>query len=168
MNELSLLFRNFITPKDVGMNNFKLSFFTAAMSLSMYTMAADTNGNSIRVDRNTDSNNSNESMEMRDCIDKSGNDKAACDKKMAKDRAESVPNQNSRLNRNKNKQLREDIKSNELNSGRTQSQDRQIMDKQPKDMKSRNLNTEKMTPNDSNPPSSGQDSTNRSGTSNTM
>ncbi len=128
MNIPNLSFENHLKPKDLSMmNSLKSSIFMLAMGLSLGAVSADIDRSTesddfdrSQIDRSTESDSTNgisqsETIKMRDCNDKSGPAEVECKQAIKNDRAGTLPNQNSRIIRNKNRQIRENIKSNEVN-----------------------------------------------------
>jgi len=87
---------------------------------------ADGDNQPIRIDRSTESNKIERSKELvrtperinnDDCINESGNEQITCEESSEMDKAGAVPNQKSTINRNKNRQIRDSIKSKGTGAG---------------------------------------------------
>lgn len=143
------------------MNNFEMAIFALAMSLSPGAQAADGTEDSIRIDRSTTPNAAG------DCSGKTGSDKAMCDKELFNDRATDRSNENSRLNRNRDIQMRDDINSN--NTNMRDNADAQARDNRSRNMKRNDMNRSGPRANDPNAtnPSADPMTPNSSSTGNT-
>ena len=113
------------------MNNFKMSVFALGMSLSMSGMAAGTMDSGTGSEDNLNRLNSSEPNKMRDCNIRNGNDKLLCEKEMQNDAERSLPNNNSRINRNNDGNMIDDRKSKDLQSKDLQFRDRELNNSQP-------------------------------------
>ena len=104
------------------MNSLKTSVFTLALSFSMGVMAAD------NIDRNSEKDSIFDSP--RDCMGLNGADRALCETEMKNDSTDSKANENSRINRNRGTNMRDGVKSRNLNT-----RDLQFIDNQDKAIK---------------------------------
>ena len=83
------------------MNSLKMSVFTLALSFSMGAMAAD------NIDRNSEKDSIFDSS--RDCMALTGADRAMCETEMKSDSTDSKANENSRINRNRSTNMRDEV-----------------------------------------------------------
>ena len=89
------------------MNSLKMSVFAVGISLSMGVMAATTMAAST-MESTTGSEDtlnrpgSRGTPNIQDCSIRNGNDKLLCEQQLQNDAARSMPNDNSRINRNRN------------------------------------------------------------------
>ena len=90
------------------MNSLKMSVFTLALSFSMGVMVAD------NIDRNSEKDSIFDNP--RDCMGFTGADRALCETEMKSDSTDSKANQNSRINRNRSTNMRDGVKSRNLNT----------------------------------------------------
>lgn len=128
------------------MNSLKMSVFAFAMSLSMGTIAADTMDSTTGAEGDLNRPSSNDTNRMQDCSIRNGNDRLLCEKEMRNDTSRSLPNDNSRINRNNDNNMIDDRKARD-----TQSIDRELNNSQPLG------STMGDVPLDSNPSTSGSD-----------
>lgn len=89
------------------MNSLKMSIFALSMSLSMGVMsasavAATTMDSTTGSEDNLNRPNSSGTPNIQDCSIRNGNDKLLCEQQMQNDPTRSMPNDNSRINRNRN------------------------------------------------------------------
>ena len=89
------------------MNSLKMSIFAVSMSLSMGVMsasavAATTMDSTTGSEDNLNRPNSSGSPNIQDCSIRNGNDKLLCEQQMQNDPTRSMPNDNARINRNRN------------------------------------------------------------------
>lgn len=128
------------------MNSLKMSVFAFAMSLSMGAIAADTMDSTTGAEGDLNRPSSNDTNRMQDCSIRNGNDRLLCEKEMRNDTSRSLPNDNSRINRNNDNNMIDDRKARD-----TQSIDRELNNSQPLG------STMGDVPLDSNPSTSGSD-----------
>lgn len=89
------------------MNGLKMSVFAVGISLSMGVMAATTMAAST-MESTTGSEDtlnrpgSRGTPNIQDCSIRNGNDKLLCEQQLQNDATRSMPNDNSRINRNRN------------------------------------------------------------------
>ena len=84
------------------MNSLKISVFAVGMSLSMGVMAATTMDSTTGSEDGLNRPNSAGTPNIQDCSIRNGNDKLLCEQQLQNDAARSMPNDNSRINRNRN------------------------------------------------------------------
>ena len=108
------------------MNSLKMSVFTLALSFSMGALAAD------NIDRNSEKDSVFDSS--RDCMGLTGADRALCETEMKSDSTDSKANENSRIDRNRSTNMRDDVKSRDLNTD-LNTTDLQFIDNQDRDTK---------------------------------
>ena len=84
------------------MNSLKISVLAVGMSLSMGVMAASTLDSTTGSEDNLNRPNSSGTRNIQDCSIRNGNDKLLCEQQLQNDAARSMPNDNSRINRNRN------------------------------------------------------------------
>ena len=84
------------------MNSLKISVLAVGMSLSMGVMAASTLDSTTGSEDNLNRPNSSGTRNIQDCSIRNGNDKLLCEQQLQNDSARSMPNDNSRINRNRN------------------------------------------------------------------
>ena len=128
------------------------------LSFSLSVLAADPNNTTEQRDKNLERRHSGETMPMRDCLVKNGNDKAFCEKELANNPTNvnatdtprrSIPNPNT--------QMRDDIKTRNTNPTDVQTPDSQLSVPR----------VEPLPPSNNNPSGSTPNTTGTTGTSNT-
>lgn len=90
------------------MNSLKMSILAVAISFCIPALAGNTTD---ERDKSLERRKSGETMMMRDCLEKNGNDKALCNEGTPPGTTNAP---NSRLNRERNNQMIEDRKSRDL------------------------------------------------------
>lgn len=119
------------------MNNFEMAIFALGMNLSMGTQAADTNNDSIRIDRNTNGPKPAETIKMRDCPARTGNEKALCNKETLNGTSTTMPNENIRINRNRDSKMSDGI--NAKNTNIRDNRNAQVRDNRSRNMQGNDL-----------------------------
>lgn len=94
------------------MNYFKLSVLTLLLSFSMSVMAADNTENLADTDKDLNRPSAGDTIKLRDCSSRSGNDKMLCEKENR------TRNPNAMSNDRRNNTLRDDMRSRDLNNRR--------------------------------------------------
>ena len=84
------------------MINLKISIFAIGMSLGMGVMAATTMESTTGSEDTLNRPGTRGTPNIQDCSIRNGNDKLLCEQQMQNDSARSTPNDNSRINRNRN------------------------------------------------------------------
>lgn len=102
-------------------------FLILPLSFSLSVLAADPNNTTEQRDKTLERRHSGETMPMRDCLVKNGNDKAFCEKELADNptgvKATDTPR---RSIPNTNTQMRDNIKTRNTNPTDVQTPDSQL------------------------------------------
>ena len=84
------------------MNSLKMSVVAVGISLSMGVMAASTMESTTGSEDTLNRPGSRGTPNIQDCSIRNGNDKLLCEQQLQNDATRSMPNDNSRINRNRN------------------------------------------------------------------
>lgn len=96
------------------MNSLTKITFAFVMSFNISAIAAETGNTTEQRDKNLNRRHSGETMEMRGCLERKGNDKEVCGEEMLNNQKNSTSSEGPRRNQNTNSKMRDDMKSKEL------------------------------------------------------
>ena len=121
------------------MNHFKLSTVAIALSLSMSAVAGDSTRGLADTDKDLNRPSTRDTIKLRDCSSRSGNDKMLCEKENQSGGG------NAMSNDRRNNSLRDDMRSRDLNS---RSINNRNLNNNARDMQSRDNQARESYPSD--------------------
>jgi len=143
----------------------------APLSFSLSTFAADPNNTTEQRDKNLERRPSGETMPMRDCLVRNGNDRTLCEQELANNPTSSTTSTVPRRQTTTNSQMRDDIKTTNPNPTDVQTPKSQVPNVpriEPLPPSSRDIKPDATTPNSGTSSATGTSSgTTSSGTAGT-